>query len=44
MLIIVLKIGHMVNIVNIACEVTKFIKIGFLIGLVDTPNFSSSQD
>ena len=42
MLIIVWKIGQMVSIVDIACEITEFIKIGFGRVLVDTSKFSGS--
>ena len=43
MLITVWKIGQMVSIVDIACEITEFIKIGFGRVLVDTSKFSGSQ-
>ena len=43
MLITVWRIGEMVSIVDIACEITEFIKIGFGRVLVDTSKFGGSQ-
>ena len=43
MLIIVWKIGQMVSIVDIACGITEFIKIGFGRVLVDKSKFGGSQ-
>ena len=43
LLIIIWKVGHMIIIVDIACGITEFIKIGFERVLVDESKFGGSQ-
>ena len=43
MLITVWKIGQMVSIVDIACEITEFIKIGFGRVLVNETKIGGNQ-